>query len=217
VPAASDDKCSRRTRVFAGCGWSAPQRSTAAGTALGLFTIVAVALNAPAIGAAAAPHPTVFARSIPHTVEPFRSVGGVGLGFTVAQVNRRFGPPDHRFPVAHRHLAKYVYDDENFEVGFGGAPLRVVWVATYRRQDHTMQGLRIDSSTVAQARRVYPQGLRCTSGGTRPPSPSCTLYDDGDRSRPHMTFDFGLPGHRLGDIELSLPTSRAERIIGTSR
>jgi hypothetical protein len=97
--------------------------------------MVVVALNAPATGATAIAHPSrAFARAIPHTIKPFRSIGGVRLGFTVAQVDRRFGRPDHRFPVPHHHLAKYIYDDENFEVGFGGVLLRVIWVASYRRQ-----------------------------------------------------------------------------------
>jgi hypothetical protein len=164
-----------------------------------------LAVTAPAIKAAAAPHAT---RSIPHTIKPFRSVGGLRLRFTVAQVDRRFGRPEHRFPVAHHHLAKYDYRDENFEVGFGGMPPHVIWVATHRRQDHTPQGLRIDYSTPAQAHRMYPHGLHCSHG-------SCTLYDHGDRSRPHMTLDFGLPGHRLGDIELSVPISRLRHLMQT--
>jgi hypothetical protein len=30
-----------------------------------------------------------------------------------------------------------------------------------------------------------------------------------------MTFEFSLVGHRLGDIELSVPISRLHQIIGT--
>jgi hypothetical protein len=208
MPFGSDVKCCCPISESLQRGEPPPGRATAAGAALGLIAMAVVALNAPATRATAIPRPSrAFAHAIPHTIKPFRSIGGVRLGFTVAQVDRRFGPPDHRFTVPHHHLAKYIYDDENFEVGFGGVLPRVIWVASYRRQDHIPHGLSVDSSTLAQARRAYPHGLHCSHG-------ACTLYDHGDRSQPHMTFEFSLVGHRLGDIELSVPISRLRQITG---
>ncbi len=192
------------------------RQSTLTGAAVGLIAALVIALSSAVSGVAVAHARSRSAHGSAHrisrVIKPFRSIDGVRLGFTIAQVDRRFGRPDHRFRVAHRRLAKYDYQDEDLEVGFGGSPRRVIWVATSRLQDHTPQGVRVDLSTMTQARRAYRHELHCSYR-------SCTLYDRGRRSRPHMSFHFFALDHRLwlGNVELSVSLRRFRRVTRAPR
>lgn len=127
--------------------------------------VVALALL-PAIAAARGEHPEVRASAaLDHSIVLDKSIGGIPLGITPSQIERRLGKPSHVIRVGGKIAEldfRRVGIDAQFDTLHRGDPANFLTAET--SAFHTSRGIH-PGSTVAALRRAYGRdGLRRNDG-----------------------------------------------------
>lgn len=137
----------------------------------------AVAAATAVLWIAAAP---ALARGVSDTMVPYRSLGGVSLKWTPAQVRKRLGKPNAVFHYGGR-ISGYEYDAAKLRVDFDTlqeqdrAALIGVWGGPYR----TIKGIRIGTSEKTLKRKLHGyQHFSCIK------TLGCTISKSADSPEP---------------------------------
>jgi hypothetical protein len=136
----------------------------------------AVAAATAVLPLAAAP---ALARSVSHTMVPYRSLGGVQLKWTPAQVKKRLGKPDAVFHYRGR-ISAYEYDGAELRVDFDTLQKqdRAAFIGVWGGPYHTIKRIRIGTSEKTLKRKLHGyQHLSCTYLG-------CTISKSADSPAP---------------------------------
>ena len=146
----------------------------------------AVAAAAAILTLAAAP---ALARGVSHTMIPYRSLGGIQLKWTPAQVKKRLGRPDAVFHEQGR-ISAYEYDAAQLQVDFDVQQKqdRAFLIGVTGGPYHTIKGIRIGTSekTLKRKLRRY-QHFSCTK------NIGCTISKSADIAEPGAsTTSFGV-------------------------
>jgi hypothetical protein len=136
----------------------------------------AVAAATAVLPLAAAP---ALARGVSHKMVPYRSLGGVQLKWTPAQVSKRLGKPD---AVSHYggRISGYEYDAAELRVDFDTLQEqdRAAFIGVWGGPYHTIKRVRIGTSEKTLKRRLRGyQHFSCTKLG-------CTISKSAESSEP---------------------------------
>jgi hypothetical protein len=134
------------------------------------------------------------ARGVSHTMIPYRSLGGVQLQWTPAQVKKRLGKPDAVFHEQGR-ISGYQYSAADLQVDFDIEQKqdRASLIGVTGGPYHTIKGIRIGTSekTLMRKLRGY-QHFSCTK------NIGCTISKSADIAAPgSSTTSFGVYGGKV--------------------
>jgi hypothetical protein len=125
------------------------------------------------------------AQAYNHKVVPFKSVAGLPLKLTPAQVRHRLGKPSHVIRVSGK-VAEYDYESKHLSVEFDNtqAQDRADFVGVNDGAYHTVHGIHLGSSP-KQLHHAFGHKLKCDNG-------SCTLYKGAPGSPNSYRTDFEI-------------------------
>jgi hypothetical protein len=144
-----------------------------------------------ATAAAAAP---AAARSLPKKIVLYKSIGGVSLGTTPAQIKRELGKPSQTTHVSGKIAGLIYYNDHlsfDFDTLHKGDPADLV--GAIGGAFHTSKGIHV-GSTAKALRRVY-RGIKCKDG-------LCSLYQGTPGSTGERQTDFSIFDGKVESIDV---------------
>jgi hypothetical protein len=138
------------------------------------------------------------ARSLPRKIVLYKSIAGVPLGLTPAQVKRRLGKPSHTIRVSGK-IAELDFAAVKIDVEFDTIhhPDQSDFIAASGSRYHTSKGIHPGSTVTAVKRAYKGQHLKCQSG-------LCTLYQGHPGAVGSRRTDFGTFEGKVETIDIQL-------------
>lgn len=159
------------------------------------LTLPALLVAALTLAASAVP---ATARSLPRKIVLYKSIAGVPLGLTPAQVKRRLGKPSHTIRVSGK-IAELDFDRVGINVEFDTIhhPDQSDFVAAHKSRYHTSRGIHPGSTVKALKRAYRGRHLKCQTG-------LCTLYKGHPGAIGSRRTDFGTFEGKVETIDIQV-------------
>ncbi len=137
------------------------------------------------------------ARPLPRKIVLYKSIAGVPLGLTPAQVKHRLGKPSHTIRVSGK-IAALEFDGDQINVEFDTIhrPDLSDFMAANSSRYHTSKGIH-PGSTVKAVKKAYKGQLKCQSG-------LCTLYRGHPGAVGSRRTDFGTFEGKVETIDIQV-------------